>query len=123
MTNKTEDKMTASKNFTYGIYRLGRNSANQPRHCKELVCSVEAPNRDLAVAEALRLEREGRFTRYNNQFLSAVPWSKVPQEDAEELAQQEQLVSDTCVLCGTSIGHVAAWSAGNNLCAKCQKKI
>jgi hypothetical protein len=37
---------------------------------------------------------------YANQFLSAIPWSKVPQCDEEELAIEEQLVETGCIVCG-----------------------
>ena len=70
------EKETEMRNCVYVVYRYGSNAANQSRCNKRIVGTVKAGSR----AEACRLMAD-EVTVYRNQWLSAVPASKVGKTD------------------------------------------
>ena len=64
------------RNCVYVVYRYGSNAANQSRCNKRIVGTVKAGSR----AEACRLMAD-EVTVYRNQWLSAVPASKLSEAD------------------------------------------
>ena len=62
--------------YKYAIYRHGSNAANQSACPKMIVGTITASSR----AEACKLMHD-RVTVYNNQWLSAVPFSRLGKKD------------------------------------------
>lgn len=108
-----EDKMS-----NYTISRVGSNAANQSMIDCAVVCRVEAKNRDAAVEKALVLEKEGRFTLYANQHLEALPTSRVPYSELEDLEIEEQMESVVgCAVCGKLAPEpMPRWQANQYYC-------
>ena len=68
----------------YAIYRHGSNSANQSMCPKMLVGTIEATNRK----EACKLMSD-KVTVYRNQWLSAVPLSRLGKKDQVIAAERD----------------------------------
>ena len=60
----------------YAIYRHGSNAANQSMCPKMLVGTIEATNRKEACKRMY-----DKVTVYNNQWLSAIPFSRLGKKD------------------------------------------
>ena len=89
---------------TYVIYRHGSNSANQSMCDKAVVGLLEAKSKKDALARA---EQELHLTVYNNQYLSAVAWSKAQAGDREAAEDLDSIESALlkpnevgCIVCG-----------------------
>jgi hypothetical protein len=76
-------KETEMKSYVYAVYRYGSNAANQSRCNKMLVGTIKAGSRE----EACKL-MGNKVTVYRNQWLSAVPASK--------LGKTEQRIAAEC---------------------------
>ena len=74
---------------TYVIYRHGSNKANQSMCNKAPVAVLEAPSRKAAIEQAFELKNSGRFTVYNNQFLSAASRSQVPTDEFNAACEED----------------------------------
>ncbi len=72
----------------YAIYRYGSNSANQHLCEKMIVAVVEAKNREAAIKKA---KMKTAITVYANQYLSAVPMSRVPKAEREAAYEEEAM--------------------------------
>ena len=68
----------------YVVYRHGSNAANQHMCNKMIVGTIEAANRK----EACKLMHD-RVTVYNNQWLSAVPFSRLGKKDQMIAAERD----------------------------------
>ena len=64
------------RNYVYAVYRHGSNAANQSLCNKMIVGTIQAGSRE----EACELMRD-KVTVYNNQWLSAVPFSRLGKKD------------------------------------------
>ena len=72
----------------YAIYRHGSNAANQSMCPKMLVGTIEATNRK----EACKLMHD-RVTVYNNQWLSAIPFSRLSRAQ-QQIALERDMYND-----------------------------
>ena len=110
---------------TYAIFRHGSNANNQPRTETLCVAVVEATTRAKATAAA---EAEESFSCYANQYLEAIPWSRL---DAEQREEAEEVIREnyellpagavSCLLCGAdSTAEMPAYRARNYLCESCR---
>jgi len=72
----------------YAIYRYGSNGANQHLCEKMIVAVVEAKNREAAIKKA---KMKTAITVYANQYLSAVPMSRVPKAEREAAYEEEAM--------------------------------
>lgn len=72
----------------YLIVRYGSNASNQPLCPRAPICWVEAKSQKEAVRIALEY-----VTCYANQWLEAVPRSRVTRADAREVAESEAIIN------------------------------
>jgi len=73
------------RKYVYAVYRHGSNAANQSMCPKMLVGTIEAINRK----DACELMRD-KVTVYNNQWLSAVPFSRLGKKDQMIALEQDR---------------------------------
>jgi hypothetical protein len=88
-----------SKKISYGIYRYGANGANQGYANKALVAIVEARNREEAeecdtqdrptVYDSAWLKLDPEVTIWANQFVSAVPVSKISKSELQAFYEDD----------------------------------
>jgi len=71
--------------YKYAIYRHGSNAANQSLCNKMIVGTIQAGSRE----EACELMRD-KVTVYNNQWLSAVPFSRLGKKDQMIALEQDR---------------------------------
>lgn len=77
----------ATRLHEYIVYRHGSNAANQSMCNRAPVAVVNARN----ATEACKLAREsGEFTVYVNQFLSAIPATRVSRENRQAAFEETQ---------------------------------
>jgi len=69
------------KNYDYAIMRIGSNAANQSMVHEMYVDLVEAPNKRAALELAEQEVAEGHYAVYANQYLRAVPFSRLSRDD------------------------------------------
>lgn len=120
-TMELRKRSETMKTYWYGIYRHGSNNANQSMCDRSLVCQVEAPNREKAEPAAHELGREGRFTLYANQHLSAKPLSQIGKLEIDGLFMDEVMEEASCLVCGTEAPEkIERWRARNYACEKCR---
>lgn len=77
--------------YKYAIYRHGSNAANQHMRNKMLVGTIEAPNRK----EACRLMSD-KVPVYRNQWLSAVPFSRLSKTDQRIAYECDEYLKAEC---------------------------
>ena len=70
--------------YKYAIYRHGSNAANQSLCNKMIVGTVTATSRE----EACELMRD-KVTVYNNQWLTAVPFSRLGKKDQRRAYERD----------------------------------
>ena len=73
------------RSYVYAVYRHGSNAANQSRCNKMVVGTIEATSR----AEACKLMAD-KVTVYNNQWLSAVPFSRLDKAEQRLAAERDE---------------------------------
>ncbi len=73
------------RNHVYAVYRHGSNAANQSMCLKRIVGTIEATSR----AEACKLMAD-KVTVYNNQWLSAVPFSRLGKAEQRLAAERDE---------------------------------
>jgi len=76
------------RKINYAIYRIGSNAANQSMVQKAAIDIVGAPNRRAAVKAAEGRARDGEYTIWANQHLTAEPLSRLS-ESARTALQEE----------------------------------
>ena len=74
--------------YKYAIYRHGSNAANQSACPKMIVGTIRAASR----AEACKLMHD-RVTVYSNQWLSAIPFSRLGKKD-QMIALEQDMYND-----------------------------
>jgi len=77
-------KETEMRSYVYAVYRYGANAANQGACNKKIVGTIEATSR----AEACKLMAD-KVTVYNNQWLSAVPFSRLGKAEQRLAAERD----------------------------------
>jgi hypothetical protein len=78
-------KETEMRSYVYAVYRHGSNAANQSLCNKRIVGTVTATSRE----EACKL-MAGRVTVYRNQWLSAVPFSRLGKAEQRLAAERDE---------------------------------
>lgn len=73
------------RNCVYVVYRHGSNAANQSMCNRTIVGTIKAGSR----AEACRLMSD-EVTVYNNQWLSAVPFSRLGKAEQRLAAERDE---------------------------------
>ena len=76
------------RKYVYVVYRHGSNAANQHMCNKIIVGTIEAANRK----EACKLMHD-RVTVYNNQWLSAIPFSRLSRTQ-QQIALERDMYND-----------------------------
>ena len=74
--------------YKYAIYRHGSNAANQSACPKMIVGTITATNRKEACERMA-----SRVTVYNNQWLSAIPFSRLGKKD-QMIALERDMYND-----------------------------
>jgi len=108
------------KYFNYAITRHGSNAFNQSMCDQADIDIISAPNCDAAEELAYARVKEGRYSVYANQRLTARPLSSLSKEDCQLLEEAvyyaEQEVEASCIVCGKPIGKLPRWQAVNAWC-------
>ena len=76
------------RKYVYAIYRHGSNAANQSLCNKMIVGTITATNRKEACERMA-----SRVTVYNNQWLTAVPFSRLGKKD-QMIALEQDMYND-----------------------------
>jgi len=76
------------RKYVYAVYRHGSNAANQSMCPKMLVGTIEAINRKEACERMA-----SRVTVYSNQWLSAIPFSRLGKKD-QMIALEQDMYND-----------------------------